>query len=65
MTKLKAKQLADPSKSIKFIPNKFEVFAGETRTEKVIEKLRGEACSLNEKVNCITEKVDQQEQYSR
>ena len=30
--------------------------------KKMIEKLRGEVFSLNEKLNCITEQVDRQEQ---
>ena len=31
----------------------------------MIEELRGEVSSLNEKLNGITEQVDRQEQYSR
>ena len=31
----------------------------------VIEELRSDISSLNKKLNCITEQVDQQEQYSR
>ena len=33
--------------------------------KKVIEELRGEVSSLNEKLNCIAKQVDQQEQCSR
>ena len=33
--------------------------------KKVIEELRGERFSLNEKLNGITEQVEWQEQYSR
>ena len=31
----------------------------------MIEELRSEVSSLNEKLNCITKKMDRQEQYSR
>ena len=60
------KQLADLSKSIKFISHKFDEFEKEREEQKkVIEELRGEVSSLNEKLNGFTEQVDRQEQYSR
>ena len=60
------KQLADLSKSIKFISHKSDEFEKEREEQKkVIEELRGEVSSLNEKLNGITEQVDRQEQYSR
>ena len=60
------KQLADLSESIKFMSDKFDEFEKERQEQKkVIEELRGEASSLNEKSNGITEQVYQQEQYSR
>ena len=46
--------------------DKFDEFEKERQVQKqVIEELRGEVSSLNEKRNSITEQVDQQEQYSR
>ena len=60
------KQLAHLSQSIKFISDKFDEFEKERqKPKKVIEELRGEFSSLNEKLNGITEQVDWQEQYSR
>ena len=60
------KQLADVSELIKFMSNKFDEFEKERQEQKkVIEEIRGEVSSLNEKLNCITELLDQQEQYSR
>ena len=60
------KQLADLSESVKFMSDKFDDFEKERQEQKkVIEKLRGEVSSLNEKLNGITEQVDRQEQYSR
>ena len=60
------KQLADLSESVKFISDKFDDFEKERQEQKkVIEKLRGEVSSLNEKLNGITEQVDRREQYSR
>ena len=60
------KQLADLSESIKFMSDKFDEFEKERQEQKkVIEELRGEVSSLNEKLNGITEQVDRQEQYSR
>ena len=57
------KQLADLSQSIKFISDKFNEFEKERQEQKkVIEELRGEVSSLNEKLNGITEQVDRQEQ---
>ena len=44
---------------------KFDEFKKERQEQKkVIEELRGEVSSLNEKLNCFTEKLDQQEQHS-
>ena len=60
------KQLADLSKSIKFISHKFDEFEKEREEQKkVTEELRGEVSSLNEKLNSITEQVDRLEQYFR
>ena len=60
------KQLADLSESIKFMSKKFDEFEKERKEQKkVIEQLRGEVFSLNEKLNGFTEQVDRQEQYSR
>ena len=60
------KQLADLSESIKFMSDKFDEFEKERQEQKkVIEELRGEVSSLNEKLNGITEQVDWLEQYSR
>ena len=60
------KQLADLSESIKFMSDKFDQFEKERQEQKkVIEELRGEVSSLNEKLNGFTEQVDRQEQYSR
>ena len=60
------KQLADLSESIKFMSDKFDEFEKERQEQKkVIEELRGEVSSLNEKLNGFTEQVDRQEQYSR
>ena len=60
------KLLVDLSESIKFMSDKFDEFEKERQVQKqVIEELRGEVSSLNEKRNSITEQVDQQEQYSR
>ena len=60
------KQLADLGESIKFMSDKFDEFEkGRQEQEKVIEELRSEVSSLNEKLNCITEKMDRQKQYSR
>ena len=57
------KQLADLSELIKFMANKFDESDKERQEQKkMIEKLRGEVFSLNEKLNCITEQVDRQEQ---
>ena len=59
-------QLADLSESIKFMSDKFDEFEKERQEQKkVIEELRGEVSSLNEKLNAFTEQVDLQEQYSR
>ena len=53
------KQLADLSESIKFISDKFDEFEKEWEEQKkLIEELRGEVSSLNEKLNGITEQVD-------
>ena len=60
------KQLADLSNSIKFISHKFDEFEKEREEQKkVIEELRGEVSSLNEKLYSITEQVDRLEQYFR
>ena len=60
------KQLVYLSDLIEFISDKFENFEKEIqKQEKVNEELQGEVSSLNEKLNCITEQVDQQQQYSR
>ena len=60
------KQLSSLSESIKFTSDKFDEFEKERQEQKkVIEELRGEVSSLNEKLNGITEPLDQQEQYSR
>ena len=60
------KQLADLSESIKFMSDKIDKFEKERQEQKkVIEELRGEVSSLNEKLNGFTEQVDLQEQYSR
>ena len=60
------KQLADLTESIKFMSDKFDEFEKERHEQKkVIEELRGEVSSLNEKLNSLTEQVDRQEQYSR
>ena len=60
------KQLADFSESIKFMSHEFDEFEKERpEQKKVIEELRGEVSSLNEKLNGITEHVDRKEQYSR
>ena len=60
------KQLADLSISIKFMSGKFDEFKKERQEQKkVIEELRGEVSSLNEKLNGFSEQVDWQEQYSR
>ena len=60
------KQLPNLSGSIKFMSNKFNEFEkGRQKQKKVIEELRSEIFSLNEKLDCITEQVDRQEQYSR
>ena len=46
--------------------DKFDEFEKERQEqENVIEELRGEVSSLNEKLNYITEQVDRQEQYFR
>ena len=46
--------------------DKFDEFEKERQEQKkVIEELRGEVSSLNEKLNGFTEQVDRQEQYSR
>ena len=43
--------------------NKFDESEKERQEQKkMIEKLRGEVFSLNEKLNCITKQVDRQEQ---
>ena len=45
---------------------KFDEFEKERQEEtKVIEELRREVSSLNERLKGITEQVNQQEQYSR
>ena len=60
------KLLVDLSESIKFMSDKFDEFEKERQVQKqVTEELRGEASSINEKRNSITEQADQQEQYSR
>ena len=60
------KQLADLTESIKFMSDKFDEFEKERHEQKmVIEELRGDVSSLNEKLNGLTEQVDRQEQYSR
>ena len=60
------KQLGDPSESIKFMPDKFDDFEKDRHEQKkVIEELRGDVSSLNEKLNGFTEQVDRQEQCSR
>ena len=60
------KQLADLGESIKFMSDKFDEFEkGRQEQKKVIEELRSEVSSLNENLNCITEKMDRQKQYSR
>ena len=60
------KELADPSESIKFMPDKFDESEKDRHEQKkVIEELRGDVSSLNEKLNGLTEQVDRQEQYSR
>ena len=52
------KQLADLSELITFMANKFDESEKERQEQKkMIEKLRGEVFSLNEKLNCITEQV--------
>ena len=46
--------------------DKFDEFEKERQEQKmVIEQLKGEVSSLNEKLNGITEQVDRQEKYSR
>ena len=46
--------------------DKFDESDKETQEQKkVTEKRRGEVSSLNEKLNCIAEQVDRQEQYFR
>ena len=53
------KQLANLSESIKFMSDKFDEFEKERQEQKkVIEELRGEVSSLNEKLNGFTEQVD-------
>ena len=53
------KQLADLSISIKFMSGKFDEFKKERQEQKkVIEELRGEVSSLNEKLNGFSEQVD-------
>ena len=60
------KAVGDLSESIKFMSDKFDEFEKERQEQKkVIEELRGEVSSLNEKLNGFTEQVDRQEQYSR
>ena len=60
------KQLADLSELIKFMSYKFDEFEKERQEQKkVIEELRVEVSSLNEKLNCIAKQGDRQEQYSR
>ena len=60
------KQLADLTESIKFMSDKFDEFEKERHEQKkVIEELRGDVSSLNEKLNSFTEQVDRQEQCSR
>ena len=55
------KQLADLSESIKFMSDKFDEFEKEGQEQKkVIEEVRGDVSSLNEKLNGLTEQVDQQ-----
>ena len=45
--------------------DKFDEFEKKKKEQKkVIAELRGEVSFLNEKLNCITEQVDRQEQYS-
>ena len=46
--------------------DKFEELENERQEQKtVIEELRDEVSSLNEKLNGFTEQVDRQQQYSR
>ena len=53
------KQLADLSESIKVMSDKLDKFEKERQEQKkIIEELRGEVSSLNEKLNGITEQVD-------
>ena len=60
------RQLVELSQLVKFMSDNFDEFKKETEDKKnVIEELRSDVSSLNKKLNCITEQVDQQEQYSR
>ena len=54
---IKGKKLsADLSESIKFMSDKFDEFEKERQEQKkVIEEVRGDVCSLNEKLNGLTE----------
>ena len=52
-------QLVDISNLIKFMSNKFDPFEKERQEqEKVVEELRGEVFTLNEKLDCITEQLN-------
>ena len=65
-TTTKLKEKSDLSESIKFMSEKFDEFEKERQEQKmVIEELRDEVSSLNEKRNSITKQLDRQEQYSR
>ena len=59
------KRLADFTVLIKLSSNKFGEFEKERQKQKkLIEEIRDKRFILNEKLDCITEQVDGQEQYS-
>ena len=58
--------LADLSKSIKFITDKFDEYEKEREVKnKIIKEVNGKVCALNERSKVLEESIDQQGQYSR
>ena len=66
-TQIKGEQLlADLSKSIKFITDKFDEYEKEREAKnKIIKEVNGKVCALNERSKVLEESIDQQGQYSR
>ena len=66
-TQIKGEQsLADLSKSVKFITDKFDEYEKEREGKnEIIKKLNEKVSALTERSKVLEESIDQQEQYSR